>query len=172
MGSVFTGFHISRRMNLRELSNAVLSEPKWQAIWYIVNSIACAITCLLLSRYGFLPWDDLTAILLGFFVPLGVYGFKAANGWYRYKQRYGLYAWLDKNLELALDYINQERYDDALKILQLMLRNQPGHIRALYYSALCKEHIGDTAGALSDIEEYLAVKPEDTEALEIRARVS
>jgi tetratricopeptide (TPR) repeat protein len=158
-------------MNLRELSNAVLSEPKWQAIWYIVNSIACAITCFLLSRFGFLPWDDLTAVLLGFFVPLGVYGFKAANGWYRYKQHYGLYAWLEKNLELAIDKYQHEDYEQALDILKQILYNQPGHIRALYYSALCKEQIGDAKGALNDIDEYLQAKPDDIQALQIRQRI-
>jgi len=159
-------------MKLRELADATLSQPKWQAIWYLTNSTFAALTCLALSRWGFLPWGDLEALLLGFFVPLGVYGFKSINGWYRYKQRYGTYAVSETYYELALEYVEREEWQKALKHLEAILRMVPNHIRALYYAALCKEQLGQTEAAREHIMEYLKAAPEDNEAHQLLARVS
>jgi len=159
-------------MNLRELADATLSQPKWQAVWYLTNSIFTALTCLALSRWGFLPWGDLEAILLGFFVPLGVYGFKSVNGWYRYKQRYGTYGVSEKYYELALELIERGELEEALRYLETILKMMPGHLRALYYASVCREKLGDNVGANKHITEYLRAKPEDEEALQLQARVS
>lgn len=159
-------------MNLRELSNAVLSEPKWQAVWYLTNSAFTALACLALSRWGYLPWDDVTALLLGFFVPLGVYGFKSINGWYRYQGRYGAYAVTERNFELVLELIDKEEWAEALRYLDYILRVMPGHSRSLYYSAVCKEQLGDSGGASSSIAEYLKGSPSDKEALVLSKRVA
>ena len=159
-------------LNLRELSDAVLSEPKWQAIWYLTNSAFAALTCLALSRWGYLPWDDITALLLGFFVPLVVYGFKSINGWYRYKGRYGAYAVTERNFELALELIEKEEWVDALRYLDYILRIMPGHNRSLYYSAVSKERLGDSESASSFICEYLEKNPSDKEALALSKRVT
>ncbi|MFW9806885.1 MAG: tetratricopeptide repeat protein [Candidatus Thorarchaeota archaeon] len=157
---------------MRELADATLSKPKWQAIWYLTNSTFAALTCLALSRLGYLPWGDLEAILLGFFVPLGVYGFKTINGWYRYKNRYGVYAVTEKYYELALELIDSEKWREALKYLEAIMRVMPDHVRALYYASVCEEKIGDTEGARRHITDYLKAKPEDTDALQLQARVS
>lgn len=159
-------------MNLRELADATLSQPKWQAIWYLTNSTFAAITCWALARWGYLPWNDLEALLLGFFVPLGVYGFKTVNGWYRYKQHYGTYAMSGKYLELAMESIECEDWDEALRYLDRILRVMPGHLRGLYYTAVCKEKLGDNEGALLYISEYLMNKTDDSDALELQARVA
>jgi tetratricopeptide (TPR) repeat protein len=159
-------------MNLRELADATLSQPKWQAVWYLTNSIFTALTCWALSRWGYLPWGDLEAILLGFFVPLGVYGFKSVNGWYRYKQRYGTYGVSEKYYELALELIERREWEEALRYLDAILKAMPDHLRALYYASVCREKLGDNVGANNHITEYLRVKPEDEEALQLQARVS
>ncbi len=159
-------------MKLRELADATLSQPKWQAIWYLTNSTIAALTCWALSRLGYLPWGDLEAILLGFFVPLGVYGFKTINGWYRYKGKYGAYAVTERYYELAVELIEREEWREALRYLEVILRAMPDHLRALYYTSLCKEMIGDTEGARVHISEYLKAKPDDDEALQLQARVS
>jgi len=159
-------------MNLRELSDAVLSQPKWQAVWYLTNSSFASLTCLALSRWGYLPWDDVTALLLGFFVPLGIYGFKSINGWYRYKGRYGMYAVTERNLELALELIDKEEWRRTLRYLDYILKIMPGHTRALYYSAVCKEQLEDSIGAFTDIAEYLKRNPSDKEALDLSERLA
>ncbi len=166
------GIDLVMSMKLRELADATLSEPKWQAIWYLTNSTFAALTCLALSRWGYLPWGDLEAILLGFFVPLGVYGFKTVNGWYRYKQRYGSYAVSEKYYELALELVEQRQWEEALRYLDAILREMPDHLRALYYAAVCNEKIGENEEALQRINEYLLTKPDDNDALQLRARVS
>jgi tetratricopeptide (TPR) repeat protein len=127
---------------------------------------------LALARWGFLPWGDLEALLLGFFVPLGVYGFKTINGWYRYKGRYGAYAVTEKYYELALELIEKEDWRDALRYLETILRVMPDHLRALYYTSVCKEKIGDKEGANVHITEYLRANPDDDEALLLQARVT
>ncbi len=159
-------------MNLRELADATLSQPKWQAVWYLTNSIFAALTCWALSRWGYLPWGDLEAILLGFFVPLGVYGFKTINGWYRYKGRYGAYAVSEKYYELALELVEREDWEESLKYLEAILRAMPDHTRALYYASICKEKLGDNEGASIHITEYLRSKPDDEDALLLQTRVS
>lgn len=159
-------------MNLRELADATLNQPKWQAAWYLTNSIFAALTCWALSRWGYLPWNDVEAILLGFFVPLGVYGFKTVNGWYRYKGRYGSYAVSERYYELALELIEREDWEEALRYLDAILRAMPDHLRALYYASVCKEKLGDDEGAIVHITEYLRVKPDDEEALQLQTRIS
>ena len=159
-------------MNLRELADATLSQPKWQAVWYLTNSIFTALTCLALSRWGYLPWSDVDALLLGFFVPLGVYGFKTINCWYRYKGRYGSYAISERYYELAKELVEREEWDEALRYLDAILKAMPDHVRALYYASVCRENIGDSERARMHITEYLRVKPEDEEALQLQARVS
>ncbi len=159
-------------VNLRELTNATLSDPKWQAIWYLTNSVFTALTCLALSRWGYLPWDDVTALLLGFFVPLGVYGFKSINGWYRYQGRYGLYAITERNFEVALELIEKEVWVEALRYLDYILKVMPGHTRSLYYSSVCREQQGDSVGAATSIAEYLKGNPSDEDALALSERVA
>lgn len=159
-------------MKLRELADATLSQPKWQAIWYLTNSTFAALTCLVLSRLGYLPWGDLEALLLGFFVPLVVYGFKTINGWYRYKGRYGVYAVTEKYYELAVEYMEREEWSNALRHLESILRAMPDHLRALYYSSVCEEKIGNKEAAGIHITEYLRVKPDDVEAIQLQKRVS
>ncbi|MBY8997278.1 MAG: tetratricopeptide repeat protein [Candidatus Thorarchaeota archaeon] len=159
-------------MKLRELADAVQNQPMWQAIWYITNSVFAALTCLALSRWGYLPWNDMDAILLGFFVPLGVYGFKSLNGWYRYQGRYGTYGISEKYYELSLELIEKDDWEEALRYLDAILRVMPDHLRALYYASVCKEKLGDDKGAIMHITEYLRVKPDDEEALELQIRVS
>jgi tetratricopeptide (TPR) repeat protein len=158
-------------MKLRELADATLSQPKWQAVWYLTNSVFTALTCWALSRWGYLPWNDLEAILLGFFVPLGVYGFKTINGWYRYKGRYGSYAVTERYYELALELIEHEDWEEALRYLEVILRVMPDHLRALYYASVCEEKLGNNEGAALHINEYLKVKPDDDEALQLQTRV-
>jgi tetratricopeptide (TPR) repeat protein len=158
-------------MKLRELADATLTLPKWQVVWYLTNSIFAALTCLALSRLGYLPWGDIEALLLGFFVPLGVYGFKSINGWYRYKGRYSSYAVTEKYYEVARELLEREDWESALRYLEAILRAMPDHLRALYYASVCKEMLGDRKGADDYITEYLKEKPDDSEALQLRDRV-
>ena len=159
-------------MNLRELADATFTQQKWKAVWYLTNSVFAALTCWALSRWGYLSWNDIEAILLGFFVPLGIYGFKTINGWNRYKGRYGTYAVTERYYELALELIEREDWKEALRYLEAILRAMPDHLRALYYVSMCKEQLGDKEGANIHITEYLKVKPDDEEALLIQTRVS
>ena len=128
-------------------------------------------TCLALSRTGYLPWDDSTALLLGFFVPIVTYCFKEIMRWYEYPRRYSNYAVTERHLELAMEYMEKERWQDALDNLNLILRNMPDHQRALYYSAICKEKLGDYKGSNDNITEYLKVSSDDSDALELQKRV-
>lgn len=158
-------------MSLRKWGYKFYKEPKWAVVWYLTTGTLCAITCLVLSRTGYLPWDDVTAILLGFFVPIVVYSFKEAMGWYEYPRRYGSYAVSERYLELALEYIHKERWEDALKYLDPILHDMPDHLRALYYAAVCREKLGQRDKAKEHVLQYLEAKPEDFEAQELLQRV-
>ena len=159
-------------MSLRKWGYKFYKEPKWAVVWYLTTGTLCAITCFALSRAGYLPWDDLTAILLGFFVPIVVYSFKEGMGWYEYPRRYGSYAVSERYLELAIEYVESERWDDALKYLDPILHDMPDHLRALYYAAVCREKLGDKDVASRHILQYLKEKPDDSDARNLLSRVT
>ena len=158
-------------MSLRKWGYKFYKEPKWAIFWYLITGTLCALTCLALSRTGYLPWDDVTALLLGFFVPVVTYGFKELMGWYEYPRRYSQYAVSEKYLELSLEYMENERWEDALHYLELILHDMPGHLRVLFNAAVCKERLRDFQGANMHITEYLKEKPDDQEALDLQKRV-
>ncbi|MGY5871604.1 MAG: tetratricopeptide repeat protein [Candidatus Thorarchaeota archaeon] len=158
-------------MDTKKWLYKINKEPKWVVTWYLTTGVLCALTCLVLSRTGYLPWDDITALLLGFFVPIVIYSFKEIMRWYEYPRRYSMYAVSERYLELSLEYMEKERWQDALSNLNLIQRNMPDHQRAQYYSAICKEKLGNYQGANENIARYLKMKPDDDEALELQKRV-
>ncbi len=158
-------------MSLRKWGYKFYREPKWAVFWYLLTGTLTALTCLVLSRLGFLPWNDVTALLLGFFVPIVVYGFKEVMRWYEYPLRYSQYAVTERYLELSIEYMEKGRWDEASHNLSLILEEMPGHLRALYYAAICREKLGDNEGAAEYILEYLREKPGDSEALQLQERV-
>ncbi|TFG27219.1 tetratricopeptide repeat protein [Candidatus Thorarchaeota archaeon] len=159
------------RLSLRKWGYKFSRERKWAVFWYLMTGTLCGLTCLVLSRTGFLPWDDVAAFLLGFFVPIVTYSFKELMGWYEYPRRYSDYAVSERYLELSLEYIEQERWEDALQYLEKILYAMPDHQRALYYAAMCKEKLGNHEEASQYIKEYLRKRPSDVEALELQKRV-
>jgi tetratricopeptide (TPR) repeat protein len=158
-------------VSLKKWGYKFYREPRWAVFWYLMTGVLCALTCLVLSRARFLPWDDVTALLLGFFVPIVVYGFKEIMGWYEYPLRYSKYAVTERYMELSLELIEKERWEEALHHLDLILKEIPGHLRALYYAAVCSEKLGNCERANEYIMEYLKEKPEDSDALQIQERV-
>ena len=158
-------------MDAKKWLYKINKEPKWIVTWYLTTGVLCALTCLILSRAGFLPWDDVTALLLGFFVPVVTYSFKEGMRWYEYPRKYSIYAISERHLELSLEYMKKEKWLDALQNLDLILQSIPGHQRALYYAAVCKENLGDYKGSTETIIEYLKGKPDDSEAHELLKRV-
>jgi hypothetical protein len=147
-------------------------EPKWIIAWYLTTGILCGLTCFGLSRTGYLPWDDVTAFLLGFFVPIVTYSFKEIMGWYEYPRRYSSYAVSERYLELSLEFMKNERWQGALHNLNRITESMPDHMRAQYYSAICKEKMGDYEGANENISIYLRIMSNDNEAIELQKRVS
>lgn len=158
-------------MDAKKWLYKINKEPKWIVTWYLTTGVLCALTCLVLSRTGYLPWDDVTALLLGFFVPVVTYSLKDVMRWYEYPRRYSIYAVTERHLELSLEYMQKERWQDALHNLNLILRTMPDHLRAQYYAAVCKEKLEDYKGANETIIEYLNEKPDDSDALELQKRV-
>ena len=88
-----------------------------------------------------------------------------------YPRRYSSYAISERYFELSLEHIENERWQDALHSLNLILRSMPDHQRAQYYAAVCKEKLGDFEGANGNITVYLKSKPDDTDAVELQKRV-
>jgi tetratricopeptide (TPR) repeat protein len=158
-------------MDTKKWLYKINKEPKWIVTWFLTTGVLCALTCLALSRTGYLPWDDITALLLGFFVPIVTYTIKELMGLYEYPRRYSSYAVSERYLELSLEHMENERWEDALQNLKLITRSMPDHKRALYYSAICKERLGDYGGANESITMYLKMKPEDNDAVELQKRV-
>jgi len=83
-----------------------------------------------------------------------------------------MYAITERNFELALELIEKEEWIEALRYLDYILKVMPGHTRALYYSAVCKEQLSDSSGAATSIAEYLEGNPNDDEALALSERLA
>jgi Flp pilus assembly protein TadD len=58
----------------------------------------------------------------------------------------------DAYTNIAIAYLQSERYNDALLWLTRSLGLAPGNARALYYRALVKRHKGDVDGAIADLQ--------------------
>lgn len=158
-------------MDTKKWLYKINKEPKWIVTWFLTTGVLCGLTCLILSRTGYLPWDDMTAFLLGFFVPIVTYSFKEIMGWYEYPRRYSSYAISERYLELSIEYIAKEEWQKALHNLNLILQSMPDHQRAQYYAAVCKEQLGDLDGAKENIANYLEMNPADSDAMELQKRV-
>jgi len=158
-------------MDTKKWLYKINKEPKWIVTWFLTTGILCALTCLALSRTGYLPWDDITALLLGFFVPVVTYTIKELMGLYEYPRRYSTYATSERYLELSQEYMEKERWDDALVHLNRILDAIPGHQRALFNTAICREKLGDHKGAYTAITSYLSKTPNDMEARDLQARM-
>ena len=158
-------------MDTKKWLYKINKEPKWIITWFLTTGFLCALTCLILSRTGYLPWDDITALLLGFFVPVVTYTIKEFMGLYKYPRRYSTYATSERYLELSLEYIENERWKEALSHLELILNAILGHQRALFNAAICREKLGDNEGAYTDITSYLRRNPSDEEARDLQCRV-
>ncbi len=152
-------------MNLRDLSVAVLTKPKWMALWYLTNSTLAGLTLVFLSRTGYTPFDDTTAFLLGFFVPLGVYGFKHLIGLYRYRRNLGTYQVTEEYLHRVVGLYGHGEYNDAMFLLQYVLEVLPGHKRALYYAGEVSEKLAHWDEASKYYSEYLLLEPDDQEVI-------
>lgn len=72
-------------MKLSEMVEAIASKRKWAVGWVLMNSIVCGLTMIALSRWGPLSFDDTSAFLLGFCVPMVVYTIKEVMGIYKYR---------------------------------------------------------------------------------------
>ncbi len=151
-------------VKLREIAHKVYADRKWAAGWYLTNSTLCGLTLVALARWGYVSFDDITAFLLGFFVPIVVYGIKEGMGLYKYKGRFGLYQESEVLLQRAAGDFGHGKYEDALRKFETVLEHMPGHKRALYYAAISSEKLGRTNQATRYYSEYLMLAPEDQEA--------
>ena len=159
------------RVNLNEIARAIATKRTWTVGWLLTNSIVCALTMIALSRWGPLPFDDTTAALLGFFVPLVIYTVKDAMGLYKYPVRYANYHFSEKMLEDAIVHYQNGEWEKALAILDRINRVLSGHKRVLYYSARCNEELGRYELSSSQYREYLALQPDDSEIRDALSRV-
>ena len=158
-------------MKLREIAEAIGSKRKWAVSWMIMNSVVCGLTMIVLSRWGPLVFDDTSAFLLGFFVPLVVYTVKEAMGLYKYPTNYANYHFSERMLEDAIIHYNNRKWSEALVILDHINRYLSGHKRVLYYSARCNEELGNHELASAQYKEYLVLQPDDREIRDALSRI-
>lgn len=158
-------------MTLRGISRAIMTQPKWAAAWYLVNSTVCGITMMFLARGGYVPFDEMTAFLLGFFVPIGVYGIKETMGLWKYQGRLLLYQQSEVVLHRGVGFFGHGRYEEALEQFAGVLEEMPGHKRAVYYVAMCYERMNLLDEAARYYSEYLLLEPNDIVAKDKLARM-
>ena len=158
-------------MKISEIREAIATKPKWIAGWLITNSILCGLTMIALSRWGPLQFDDMSAFLLGTFIPPIIYGIKEAMGLYKYPVNYTRYHISERMLEDALIHYENEKWSESLVILDHINRDLPGHKRVLYYSARCNEELGNHELASAQYKEYLVLQPDDREIRDALTRI-
>ncbi|NHJ12946.1 MAG: hypothetical protein EAX95_04680 [Candidatus Thorarchaeota archaeon] len=150
-------------MKLQETATKVLVDPKWKAMWYFTNSLWSGITLYLLSSFGYVFWSPKLALILGFFVPLVVYGAKEGLGLYRYKRNLGDFWYMGQHYKQGLGLFENELWEKALVHFEEVLKVGPDHKRALYYSAICHERLQNWDEMESRCRRYLEQNPNDVE---------
>ncbi|MFX1369541.1 MAG: hypothetical protein ACFFAY_13165 [Promethearchaeota archaeon] len=151
-------------MKLRNAADNVLTDPKWKALWFFTNSLWAGITLYLLASYGYVFWDPILALLVGFFAPLVVYGTKGAMGLYKYRLRLGEFWYMDYQYKEAMRFYNNQDWELAANHFERVLEVGPDHKRALYYAAKCKENLEEWSDVVTLSRRYLKQNPEDEEA--------
>ncbi|MHA1906988.1 MAG: tetratricopeptide repeat protein [Candidatus Thorarchaeota archaeon] len=159
-------------VKLREIAHKIYADRKWATGWYLMNSICCGVTMIAIARWGYVPFDDLTAFLLGFFVPMVVYLIKEGMGLYKYQGRFTQYQDSEVILQRAAGDFGHGKYEDALSKFQLIIEYMPGHKRALYYAAVSAEKLGKRDLAARFYSEYLILVPNDQAARQQLENVS
>ena len=71
----------------------------------------------------------------------------------------------EKYYEQGLSEFNNKNYLKAIDNFDDVLLKNPGHIEALYFKALSQEHILDNRGAITSLENAVAIDPHFTEAI-------
>ena len=145
------------------MAHKIYADKKWATGWYLMNSTACGATMIAIARWGYVPFDDLTAFLLGFFVPMVVYLIKEGMGYYKFQGHYVQYQDSEVILHRAAGDFGHGKYEDALSKFQYIIEHMPGHKRALYYAAISAEKLGRSDLAARYYSEYLLLVPEDQE---------
>ena len=158
-------------VELHELAGKIASDSKWAIGWLITNGIVCGLTMIVLSRWGPLTFDDTTAFLLGFFVPLVIYSIKEAMGLYKYPVNFANYHFSERMLEEAITHYENKDWSKALIILNEISRVLTGHKRVLYYSARCNEEMGNPELAVAQYREYLDLQSDDREIRDALRRI-
>ncbi len=72
--------------------------------------------------------------------------------------------WTDVEVNLAIATLNRQEPGDelvALEIVERVLLDHPGHLRARYIAGLMRLYIGDTEAALAHLEQVAAAVPDD-----------
>ncbi|MHA1637812.1 MAG: tetratricopeptide repeat protein, partial [Candidatus Thorarchaeota archaeon] len=64
-----------------------------------------------------------------------------------------------------------EKWAEALVILDHINKYLPSHIRVLYYSARCNEELGNHELASAQYKEYLVLQPDDREIRDALSRI-
>ncbi len=70
----------------------------------------------------------------------------------------------DGYINVALDYIDWEKYDEARKPLETALQLHPDDARALYYMALVERRARNSAAETADLEKVVAQFPDSRDA--------
>jgi tetratricopeptide (TPR) repeat protein len=73
---------------------------------------------------------------------------------------------VEAKVNLAMALFNRNRKEDqdvdrSTQLLDEVLREQPGHVRALYFKAIVLQHIGKAAEAVPCLEQVVKQRPED-----------
>jgi predicted Zn-dependent protease len=76
----------------------------------------------------------------------------------------------EARLGLAVALVEAKNYAEAAENLEELRRRQPDNLRALVAIAECRDGLGDSAGAVRQVDEVLARAPDYTAALAFRGR--
>jgi hypothetical protein len=150
-------------LKIRDLAIAMVTEKRWMGLWYFTNSLWAGIVLYLLASYGYVFWEPHLAMVIGFFVPLVVYGSKHGIGLYRYRSRLGEYQHLDVRYAEAMRYYDLQHWDDALIRLYEVLKLGIDHKRALFHAARCNEELSKWGEVHRLTEKYLELHGSDAE---------
>ncbi len=76
----------------------------------------------------------------------------------------------DELYEQGKDLVLAAHYRDAIEVLDLALKQSPGHVNALFERGKAKIGIKDFKGAIADFNKVVAIQPKNASAYQRRAK--
>ncbi|MHA1903511.1 MAG: tetratricopeptide repeat protein [Candidatus Thorarchaeota archaeon] len=166
---VVGSFHMTEDTVIPSTGNAppVFHNRKMQIVYTLVLAISSGITAYVLSVFGYIMWDPISAFIVGCLTPIVIIEFKVLLRLPQHSTRLQWYAKMNLHFNDAMVLYNKGKWSESLLILDDLLGENKDHKRALYYGALCHKELQNNEAMIEYFTRYLELTPSDMEVADL-----